>query len=178
MGERDNVKTHTHIPSLDSRPHNERNEPIVSHGRGGMEYSIQDSQIKYHMQGGLTMSRERKYSTGSNAVRPPRIPSRIWRILIRGNARYVDAAIVREGPYGDQGDGAYSAGVRPCPYPLYPDCATLSTFFIYTLRILTNDAETIARRSRKHQLPTRPPNIQRPARCRRRPRARDCTGFR
>lgn len=40
MGERDNVKTHTHIPSLDSRPHNERNEPIVSHGRGGKEYSI------------------------------------------------------------------------------------------------------------------------------------------
>lgn len=26
--------------------------------------------------------------------------------------RYVDAGIVREGPYGDQGDGAYSAGVR------------------------------------------------------------------
>lgn len=25
--------------------------------------------------------------------------------------RYVDGEIVREGPYGDQGDGAYSAGV-------------------------------------------------------------------
>lgn len=124
------------------------------------------------------MSRERKYSTGSNAVRRPRIPSRIWRMLIRGNARYVDAAIVREGPYGDQGDGAYSAGVRPCPYSLYPDCAILSTFSIHTLRILTNELETIARRSRKHQLPTSPPNVQRPARRRRRPRACDCTDFR
>ncbi|OJJ79900.1 DUF3602 domain-containing protein [Aspergillus glaucus CBS 516.65] len=68
MGERDNVKTHTHIPSLDSRPHNERNEPIVSHGRGG-----------------------------KGNIAPDPTP-------------YVDAAIVREGPYGDQGDGAYSAG--------------------------------------------------------------------
>jgi hypothetical protein len=27
------------------------------------------------------------------------------------STQYVDAGIVREGPYGDQGDGAYSAGV-------------------------------------------------------------------
>lgn len=30
--------------------------------------------------------------------------------------RYVDAGIVREGPYGDQGDGAYSAGVSSSLY--------------------------------------------------------------
>lgn len=34
--------------------------------------------------------------------------------------QYVDAGIVREGPYGDQGDGAYSAGVSPHPVPRQP----------------------------------------------------------
>lgn len=33
---------------------------------------------------------------------------------LTGN-RYVDGEIVREGVYGDQGDGAYSAGVSTCP---------------------------------------------------------------
>lgn len=43
--------------------------------------------------------------------------------------RYVDGEIVREGPYGDQGDGAYSAGVSTTisPHPTNPNPKPKST---------------------------------------------------
>ncbi|KAJ5971007.1 uncharacterized protein N7479_000925 [Penicillium vulpinum] len=49
-------------------------------------------------------------------------------IIGKGNigqdaTEYVDGEIVREGPYGDQGDGAYSAGVSTS-HPTKPQSAT------------------------------------------------------
>lgn len=50
---------------------------------------------------------------------------------------YVDGEITRKGPVGDQGDGAYSAGVRCYIFPLlltvhffqYPQFMTIFIFF-------------------------------------------------
>lgn len=66
--------------------------PIVSHGRGGIfapyppssHYSANNNLVPYPGQGNI----------GPDST------------------EYVDGEIVREGVYGDQGDGAYSAGVR------------------------------------------------------------------
>ncbi|KAF3023955.1 hypothetical protein E8E15_008377 [Penicillium rubens] len=88
----------------------ESEAPMVSHGRGGKP--------------ALTPSLHNQHLTSNTSKKPG-----------QGNighdtTEYVDGEIVREGPYGDQGDGAYSAGVststtptKPKPKPKSPhDC--------------------------------------------------------
>ncbi|KGO71228.1 Protein of unknown function DUF3602 [Penicillium italicum] len=74
------------MPDKADKASKEAEAPMVSHGRGGkLPIIIQDH---HH----LTVSTIGQGNIGHST------------------AEYVDGEIVREGPYGDQGDGAYSAG--------------------------------------------------------------------
>lgn len=107
--------------------------------------------------------RPREHSPGRYAVRII-ILSRSFCIVLSNpiNAlwtRYADAAIIRQGVEGDQGDGAYSAGVRHNPkfsIPYSPFPPTRSLLLIYT-RLTHNDMLTrrcsvhLARRCGQHR---------------------------
>src|SRR4051812_39408090 len=91
--------------------------------------------------------------------------------------RYVDGEIVREGVYGDQGDGAYSAGVSTCPAVFQdldpgpdpdPDPPLYTANQVYSSHILTT--LPTARRRRKHRFPNGAPNLESPPRRRDDPR--------
>ncbi len=74
-------------------------DPIVSHGRGGNTP--------------LALSISLRLSRPSLTHSPPASGAGN---IEHDERAYADGEIVREGPLGDQGDGAYSAGVRP-PFP-------------------------------------------------------------
>ncbi|OJJ00084.1 hypothetical protein ASPVEDRAFT_39466 [Aspergillus versicolor CBS 583.65] len=74
----------------------EHEAPIVSHGRGGLFCFWSD------------------YTRSANTTDTASQPG-------QGNIgpdsnEYIDGGIVREGPIGDQGDGAYSAGATSAPH--------------------------------------------------------------
>ena len=74
--------------------------PIVSHGRGGMPPPPPLSPLPFN-KGYLTDAIQLVWTGQGNIGADP--------------TPYVDGEIVRSGPVGDQGDGAYSAGVRFFP---------------------------------------------------------------
>lgn len=99
-------------------------EPIVSHGRGGnysplslcLSKSINAFDLRTVerlLTDGIYLSRHGQYQSRSHIVRFSSADFLLHVVAADNGDRYVDGEIVRQGPVGDQGDGAYSAGVCP-----------------------------------------------------------------